>query len=43
MRADEGLGDQNQGQGLRALGGVSAPRGLKEGSGVAVNSCCEGR
>ena len=43
MRADEGWGDQNRGQGLGAPWGVSGPRGLKGGSGVAMNSCCEGR
>ena len=43
MTADEGSGDQKRGQGLGALVGVSGPRGLKGGSGVAVNSCCEGR
>ena len=43
VRTYEGKGDQNRGQKLGALGGVLGPRGLKGGSRVAVNSCCEGR
>ena len=43
VRIDEGWGDKKRGLGLGALRGVSGPRGLKGRSGVAVNSCCEGR